>query len=350
MTVELGVLDGDGIGPEVVSSAVRVLAATALDVDLVELPVGWEAYEEHGSTVPGATLDGLEAVDGWLLGPVLSGEYPADDPAGGNPSSRLRTEFDLYSNHRPIRSYDGLGPEGMALSVFRQNTEGFYADRNMHAGDGRVMPTEDVALSVRVVTRRESRRIAEVAFAHADERGLDVTAVHKANVLARGDGLFLEAVEAVGESYPDVELETRLVDAFATELVVDPTAHDVVVTTNLFGDVLSDEAAGVVGSLGLAPGLNHNDDDGYAMAQATHGAAPDIAGAGVANPAAMILSAGLLLDWLGRRGAAGATEAAAAVSDAVTRTVEEGPRTPDVGGDATTEAFTDAVVDRLRRD
>ena len=349
MTLELGVLEGDGIGPEVVSSAVAVLAATDLDVDLVELPVGWAAYDEYGTTVPDGTLDRLRTVDGWLLGPVLSGEYPDDDPAGGNPSSRLRTAFDLYSNRRPIRSYDGLGPEGMAVTFFRQNTEGFYADRNMHAGDGRVMPTEDVALSVRVVTRRESRRIAEAAFAHADERGLDVTAVHKANVFRNAGPLFLDAVETVGESYPDVELETRLVDAFAMELVADPTAHDVVVTTNLFGDVLSDEAAGVVGSLGLAPGLNHNDDDGHAMAQATHGAAPDIAGEGVANPTGVVLSAALLLDWLGRRGAAGASEAATAVTDAVTRTVEEGPRTPDVGGDATTGAVTDAVVDRVRR-
>jgi 3-isopropylmalate dehydrogenase len=347
MTLELGVLEGDGIGPAVVSSAVRVLAAADPDVDLVELPVGWAAYEAHGSTVPEATLEGLESVDGWLLGPVLSGESPEDDPAGGNPSGRLRTEFDRYSNRRPIRSYDGVGPDGMELTVFRQNTEGFYADRNMHHGDGRFMPTEDVALSVRVVTRRESRRIAETAFAHADAHGLDVTAVHEANVFRNAGPLFLDAVETVGESYPDVGLETRPVDAFATELVVDPTAHGVVVTTNLFGDVPSDAAAGVVGSLGLAPGLNH-DDDGRAMAQATHGAAPDVAGEGVANPAGMILSAGLLLEWLGGRGADDAGEAAASIADAVTRTVEEGPRTPDLGGDATTEAFTDAVVDRVR--
>lgn len=343
MTLRLGVLDGDGIGPEVVPVARRVIEATDLPVEFVDLPVGWTGYRDHGSTVPDRTRDGLEACDGWLLGPVLVGEYPEDDPADQNPSGTLRTAFDLYSNVRPVRAYEGVGPEGMELTIVRQNTEGSYADRNMFVGDGRFMPTEDVSLSVRVVTRRECRRIAEAAFERADAGGR-VTAVQKSNVLKHGDGMFLEECRKVADAHPDVELETTLVDAFAMELVRNPTDHDVVVTTNLFGDVLSDEAAGVVGSLGLAPALNHGDE--YAMAQAAHGAAPDIAGEGVANPAAMILSAAMLLDWLDD-GDGAASAAAATVERAVTRTLDDGVHTPDLGGDATTEAFADGVLARL---
>jgi 3-isopropylmalate dehydrogenase len=348
VSLKIGVLEGDGIGPEIVPSAVRVFSATGIDVEFVELPVGWTAYEEHGSTVPDQTLNRLKTVDGWLLGPTAAGDYPEDDPAGGNPSRFVRTAFDLYANRRPIRSYDGVGPAGMDVTIVRQNTEGFYADRNMHLGDGRLMPTKDVAVSVRVVTRRESRRIAEVAFACAVERGSAVTAVHKSNVLKRGDGLFLEAVESVGESYPNVKLETQLVDSFATGLVADPTQYDVVLAPNLYGDILSDEAAGVVGNLGLAPGLNHNDDDGYAMGQPTHGTAPDIAGRGIANPASAILSGALLLEWLDRRRPHEAARATVTIRDAITRTINGGTRTPDVGGDATTREFTDEVVDRVR--
>jgi 3-isopropylmalate dehydrogenase len=343
MTLRLGVLEGDGIGPEVVPVARRAIEATGLAVEFVDLPVGWEGYRNHGSSVPDRTRERLEACDGWLLGPVLVGEYPEDDPANQNPSGTLRTAFDLHANVRPVRAYDGVGPEGMDLTIVRQNTEGSYADRNMFVGDGRFMPTEDVSLSVRVVTRRECRRIAETAFERA-EAGDAVTAVQKSNVLKHGDGMFLEECRAVAEHHPEVDLETALVDAFAMELVREPASHDVVVTTNLFGDILSDEAAGVVGSLGLAPALNHGEE--YAMAQAAHGAAPDIAGEGVANPAAMVLSAAMLLDWLDDGdGAAG--DAAAAIERAVTRTVDAGVHTPDLGGDAATEAFADAVLDRL---
>jgi 3-isopropylmalate dehydrogenase len=207
------------------------------------------------------------------------------------------------------------------------------------------MPTEDVSLSVRVVTRKESRRIAEAAFAHAAERDQKVTAVAKDNVLIHGGALFVEECKKVAEGYPDVEFETFLVDAFSAELAMNPTEYDVVVTTNLFGDILSDEAAGIAGSLGLAPGLNHSDE--YAMAQATHGAAPDIAGEGIANPTSIILSTAMLLEWLDRREVEGAREAATAIEGAVTGTIEAGVHTPDIGGDKTTEEFTDAVLERL---
>ena len=344
MTLRLGVLDGDGIGKEIVPAARRVVRETDVDATFVDLPVGWDAYEETGSTVPRETIDELYECDGWLLGPCFGGEYPDDDRADGNPSKTLRTEFDLWANVRPVRSYDGIGPEGMDLTIFRQNTEGFLADRNMHRGDGRFMPTEDVAMVVGVFTRKECRRIARAAFAYAAERDMDVTAVTKYNNLPDASGLLLDACEEANEEHPDVGFESYIIDAFAMDLVVNPTDHDVVVTTNLFGDILSDEAAGVVGSLGLGPGLNHGED--HAMGQAIHGAAPDIAGEGVANPTSMILSAAMLLDWLGERDDDAAV-AGTAIHDAVTRTINDGVRTTDLGGDASTEAFTDEVVSRL---
>jgi 3-isopropylmalate dehydrogenase len=348
VTLRLGILEGDGIGPEIVPAARRVLEETDLDIEFVDLPVGWAGYEEYGSTVPSETLTRLEECDGWILGPILAGQYPDDDAAPLNPSGALRTEFDLYANVRPVRAYEGIGPEGMDLTIVRQNTEGFYADRNAFAGDGRLMPTEDVSVSVRVITRRECRRIAEAAFGYAADGGGSVTAVHKANVFEYGDGMFLEECRNVGERYPDVELETCLVDAFAMELVRNPTQHDVVVTTNMFGDILSDEAAGVVGSLGLAPGLNYGDD--HAMAQATHGAAPDIAGEGTANPAAIILSSAMLLEWLADDGVEEAGGAADTITRAVTLALDSGIYTPDLGGEATTDEFTDAVTEGMSAD
>lgn len=212
----------------------------------------------------------------------------------------------------------------------------------MYVGDGRFMATKNVALSVRVITRKESRRIAKAAFAYANARKMDVTAVHKGNVLKHGEELFLETCQKVANDYSDVGLETAIVDAFAMDLIVNPTDYDVVVTTNLFGDNLSDEAAGVIGGLGLAPGLNHSNE--YAMAQAIHGAAPDIAGENIANPTSMILSASLLLDWLGCQGADGAAETAMVIDEAVTQTINSGIRIPDISGSATTDEFINAVI------
>jgi len=351
--VTLGVLDGDGIGPEIVPAAVRAVETCAnrydFDVDFLDLPIGWEAYETDGTTLPDRTLEALAECDGWILGPVLSAEYPPDDALEGNPSGVIRTHFDLYANVRPVRSYPGFGPEGVDLTVVRQNTEGFYADRNMAVGNGEFMPTEDVVLSMRVVTERECRRIARQAFEYATTRGLpSVTVVHKANVLRLGDGMFLDVCESVGEEYPDVVVEDFHVDAFAMELSIRPEAYDVVVTTNMFGDILSDQAAGIVGSLGLAPSLNAGDE--YVMAQAVHGAAPDIAGEGIANPTAIVRSCSLLLGWLGReRDDDRFRRASDAIDDAVAETITRGDvLTPDLGGDASTDEFAAALVEMLR--
>lgn len=354
MGATLGVLEGDGIGTEIVPAALSVLDVcerlTDLSTDRRRLAIGLDGYDRTGSSLPVATVDALGDCDGWLLGPLLVGNFPDDDDGPASPSGALRTTFDLYANVRSVRSYDGVPSAGeIDVTVVRQNTEGFYADRNMAAGTGEFMPTDDLAMSLRVVSRRESRRIAEHAFsiAASRERYERVTAVHKSNVLELGGGLFLAAAAAVADDHPSTAFDDALVDAFAADLVRRPARHDVVVTTNLFGDVLSDEAAGIAGSLGLAPGLNVGDE--YAMAQATHGAAPDIAGDGVANPTAVILSTAQLLRWLGTtHSEPGGEESATLIERAVTATLDAGSTlTPDLGGEATTDEFTDAVIARV---
>lgn len=355
----LAVLPGDGIGPEIVRQTVRVLEAVqqvvdGLRIDFVPLPVGLSAYEEHGSTLPPETVAGIKAADGCLLGPVTTHVYDVQDPRMPNPSGWLRKRLDLYANVRPSRSYAGVPSlhKDVDLIVVRENTEGFYADRNLLDGNGELRPNPDLVMSVRVVSRQASTRVARVAFELAQERlrrrgRAKVTIVHKANVLRQGDGLFLEACREVARDYPDVAVDDYHVDAFAMHLVMRPAAFDVIVTTNLYGDVLSDEAAGLVGGLGLAPGLNAGDD--YAIAQATHGSAPDIAGRNIANPCAEILSAQLLLNWWGqRRGDDAAREAARRIEAAVARVLNEGTvRTPDLGGTATTADMGRAIIDRL---
>lgn len=235
------------------------------------------------------------------------------------------------------------------LAVVRENTEGFYADRNVLDGNGEFRPDENTVISLRVVSRRASIRVARQAFILAQQRNQKrkVTVVHKANVLRLGDGLFLECCKQVGEQYPGITLEDYHVDAFAMYLVTRPQDFDVVLTTNMFGDILSDEAAGLVGGLGMAPGLNAGDE--FAMAQATHGSAPDIAHLQVANPVAEILSGKLLLEWLSERlSVPELISAARDIEAAVTLTLEQGEAlTPDLGGDANTQDITEAILKNL---
>jgi isocitrate/isopropylmalate dehydrogenase len=223
--------------------------------------------------------------------------------------------------------------------IARENTEGFYADRSMFLGSGEFMPTPDLALSMRKITRAGSTRIAEAAFALARQRRNKVTAVHKANVLRVSDGLFLESVRAVAARFPAVDYEERIMDAMAALLVRDAAAFDVVVTTNMFGDILSDLASEISGSLGLAASLNAG--EAHAMAQAQHGSAPDLAGQDRANPASLIGSAAMLLAWLGeRRGEDRLTRAAAAIEGALDRAIAAPQwRTHDLGGPLGTTAF-----------
>jgi isocitrate/isopropylmalate dehydrogenase len=347
-------LDGDGIGPEITAATRRVLEAVdsrwSLGLAFTSHEIGFGALAKTGSTFPPAVIDAAKQADGILIGPVSTNDYPATEDGGVNPSGTLRKMLDLYANIRPAKSFPGLPPrvgESIDLVIARENTEGFYADRSMFMGSGEFMPTEDLAVSVRKITRKASTRIAETAFELASQRRRKVTVVHKANVFRVSDGLFLSAVRAVRDKYPDIDYEEQIIDAMAALLIRQPDAYDVIVTTNMYGDILSDEASEIAGSLGLAASLNAGDE--FAMAQAQHGSAPDIAGMDRANPASLIGSAAMLLRWLGeRRGAASfiaagdAIDAAIAVMVALPET-----RTADLGGLLGTIASTDGLIARL---
>ncbi|TDW66072.1 isocitrate/isopropylmalate dehydrogenase family protein [Kribbella pratensis] len=346
MTYRLGVLDGDGIGPEIVPAAVRVLdaglAATGADpVEWVPLPVGAAAIETHGSALPDVTVETLDKLDGWLLGPHDSASYPAEHRARLNPSGFLRKHFDLFANIRPARAFEGtpaLVP-GLDLVVVRENTEGFYADRSTYRGTGEFMPTKDVAIAMGIFTRPAIERIARQACELALRRGRHLTIVHKANVLRTTTGFFLEICREVAADYPQLDVDDFHIDAMTVHLVRHGADFDVLVTENMFGDILSDLTGELAGSLGIAPSINASYD--RAMAQAAHGSAPDIAGHGLANPTAMIASGAMLLDWLG------ASEAADLVNQGLRATVAGGTRTADLGGTASTSEFAEAVIGAL---
>lgn len=352
--MKIAVLPCDGIGPEIAKATVMVLRAASerfgLGLELIEHDVGFVAIAKHGTSVPQAAIDAVAQSDGFILGPHDNMKYPSKEEGGVNVSSHFRTTLDLFANIRPAKSQADLSKikESMDLVIVRENTEGFYSDRNMHLGIGEFMPTEDLALSVRKISAEGSSRIARVAFELARTRPRKkVTAVHKVNVMKLTDGLFLREVRKVAAEYPDIELEEVLVDAMAALLVREPGRFDVVVTTNLFGDILSDEASELSGSLGLAPSINASHS--VAMAQAQHGSAPDIAGQDKANPVSLILSSAMLLDWMGNRRSSNALcEAAAAVDQAVGLTLANASeRTADLGGTLGTQAFAEAVAKRV---
>ncbi|HWI30034.1 MAG TPA: isocitrate/isopropylmalate dehydrogenase family protein [Microbacterium sp.] len=349
----LGVLHGDGIGPEIVPSSVDVLdaamaAAGAPAIEWEVLPLGRSAIDSHGIAVPESTLEALEHVDGWLLGPHDSASYPEPHKSMLNPSGTIRKHFGLFANIRPAKSYEG-GNAIVAdtdLVIVRENTEGFYADRNTYAGTGEFMPTPDVAIMHGIITRQATERIAHEAFKLARVRDKRLTIVHKANVLKMTTGLFRDVTREVAKQYPDVTVNDFHIDAATVHLVRRADKFDVIVTENMFGDILSDLAGEVAGSLGIAPSLNSSDTK--AMAQASHGSAPDIAGKNIANPVAMILSSAMLLRWLGAKfDDAAVLDAADRVEAAVTRTIESGVKTRDMAGSADTTDFTAAVVAAL---
>ncbi|TDV49974.1 isocitrate/isopropylmalate dehydrogenase family protein [Actinophytocola oryzae] len=344
------VLPGDGIGPEIVTPTVAVLDAAdrayGLGFALEFADIGLASLATHGTTLPAAVLDRIPEVDGVVLGPVSHYDYPSRDQGGINPSAELRVRFELFAGVRPCRSLAGLSvPRGpMDLVIVRENTEGFYSDRNMFAGSGEFMPDQDNAFSIRKISARGCERVARAAFELAARRRGRVTAVHKANVLRLSDGLFLREVRAVAADFPGVALDELIVDAAAAALIRRPDTFDVIVTTNMFGDILSDEAAELSGSLGLGGSLNVGHD--LAVAQAQHGSAPDIAGQGVANPTSLILSSAMLLDWWGRRaGDEAMTAAAAGIRSAVEQVLgDPATRTRDLGGGLGTEDFAAHVV------
>lgn len=349
----LGVLLGDGIGPEIVPSAVAIvdaaLAAAGADpAEWVELPLGFTAIAEHGSHTPTSTLDTLAGLDAWLLGPHDSAAYPEPFKSQLNPSGTIRKHFGLYANIRPAKAFPGGNAvvPGTDLVIVRENTEGFYADRNTHAGTGEFMPTPDVAIAMGIITRQAVERIARSAFDLAQRRDKRVTIVHKANVLKLTTGLFRDVCREIAADYPDVTVDDFHIDAMTVHLVRRADAFDVIVTENMFGDILSDLAGEIAGSLGIAPSLNSSDT--HAMAQAAHGSAPDIAGQDIANPIAMILSSAMLLDWLAtKHDDERLRDAAARVEAGVAAAVAGGTRTKDLGGSSSTSEFTAAVVDLI---
>jgi 3-isopropylmalate dehydrogenase len=354
-TIQIAVLRGDGIGPEITEATLEVLHAAArvgaLALSFTEVPVGLAALKSHGTTFPETSFAAARDADAILLGPVSHNAYPSVEEGGQNPSGELRRRLELFANIRPARSRPGLpprcGPSGAAvdLVIVRENTEGFYADRSMHLGHGELMPTPDLALSVRKITREGSRRIAQEAFRIAAARPRrKVTAVHKANVLRVTEGLFLESVRAVAKNFPQVTYDEQIIDAVAALLVRDASRYDVIVTTNMFGDILSDEASEIAGSLGLAASINAGAS--HAMAQAQHGSAPDIAGQDRANPSSLIGSAAMLLAWLGnRRGDERLVRAAQQIEQALDAVLADPRlRTRDLGGELGTSAFARQVV------
>ena len=347
----IGVLNGDDIGHEIVPVAEKVLRAAvakhpSMDVEWVHLPIGYKSYLEHGNSLLPKVLETLYTLDGWILGPIGHMAYPKD-PNCINPHPILRRKYDLVSNVRPAKAWPGvpcIAPE-TDLVIVRENNEGFQPDRNMFRGTSDCMPDPDMALSLRVITRRNSSMAARTAFELARQRNgkKKVTAVHKNTVFKLGCGLFLESCREVAKEYPDIELESCIVDTFAMRVLMNPSQYDVVVTTNMFGDILSDETAGLVGGLGMAPGLCIGPD--YCMAQATHGSAPDIAGKNIANPYAMVESARMMLSWLAEKkkdveGIAAAKE----IREAEMRVLRERIcLTPDLGGTGTTSSMGEAI-------
>lgn len=351
--MKIALLPGDDIGPEISEATLHVLGVVdrqfslGLEFDVHE--VGVASYRRSGTTLPDSVVEACLAADGVVLGPCGMSAYPPVLEGGVNIPGTIRKRLDLYANLRPSRYRVGvpLSRAGLDVLVVRENTEGFYADRSLFEGYGEFRPTPDTAMSLRLITSHASRRIAKTAFEYARQRRGHVTMVGKRHVLQVTDGLFMSAVTEIAEQYPDIEVREMDVDAMAADLYLRPEKFDVLLTTNMYGDILSNEAAALAGGLGLAGALNVGDD--HAAANAGHGSAPDIAGLGIANPTSLILSSALLLEWWGSRASDTAyTMAATALNAAIDHTLlDPGTRTRDLGGPATTGQFAEAVVAAL---
>ncbi len=306
------VLPCDGIGPEIVAASIEVLEvvsdkfglALAFDYD----DVGFKSLEKHGTTLRESVLDNARAdYDGIILGTQSHADYPAPEKGGRNVSAGFRIGLDLYANVRPARTRPFIesnmkAGKTMDLVIMREATEGFYPDRNMHLGWAELMPSPDMAISLRKITAHCSNRIARRAFELAAKRRRKVTAVHKVNSFHQTDGLFLREVRKVAQEFPDVQLDDLLIDASTAHLVRNPERFDVICATNFYGDIISDLASELSGSLGLAGSMMASDT--HCCAQAQHGSAPDIAHLGIANPIAAIWSGAMMLEHLGEAGAA----------------------------------------------
>jgi isocitrate dehydrogenase (NAD+) len=337
MPTAVTLIPGDGIGPEITDATVRVLEASGAKFEWDVQLAGMAAVSAHGTPIPAETLDSIERTRLALKGPL-------ETPVGGGYRSvnvELRRKFDLYANLRPSKTIIPGGRfEHVDIVLVRENTEGLYSGVEHFVKIG--ADDRAVAESVAIITREGSLRIARYAFEYAVQHARKkVTVVHKANILKLSQGLFLDCARTVAKEYAGrIALEERIIDACAMQLVMKPEAFDVIVTTNLFGDILSDQISGLVGGLGLAPGANIGEK--AAIFEAVHGTAPDIAGQGKANPGALLLAACLMLEHTGD----GAR--AARIRTAFETTVREKKTvTPDLGGTATTSQFADAVIARV---
>lgn len=348
----------DGIGPEIMAETLKVVQVANGKFDLglgfEEEESGFTSLKKHGTTLRQEVLERARTeFDGVILGTQSHMDYPPAAEGGRNVSAGFRIGLDLYANVRPARSREYIPNKapGMDLVIMREATEGFYPDRNMHRGVGEMMPDPDMALSVRKITRHGSMRICREAFKLAAQRRKKVVAIHKANSFLMTDGLFLECFREVAKEFPDIEADDKIVDAYAALLVRQPEIYDVVVATNFYGDILSDLASELSGSLGLAGSINANAETGLCCAQAQHGSAPDIQGKNVANPTSLILSAAMMLSWLGeQRGVQKLMDAGSAIATAVDMVLDDpAKRTRDLGGSMNTDRFGDFVRDALEQ-
>jgi isocitrate dehydrogenase (NAD+) len=333
MSYRITLIPGDGIGPEVIDATIHVLDATGIKFDFEEVVAGEQALNVFGDPLPEETLNSIRQNKVALKGPVTT-------PVGEGFRSinvLLRQTLDLYANLRPAKSFKGVPSkyQDVDLIVVRENTEGLYS------GIEKIDKNRSRAESVNLITRAASERIVKFAFEYSAKEGRKkVTAVHKANILKASGGLFLESARSVAKSYPKIEFEDRIVDNMAMQLVKNPGQFDVIVTTNLFGDILSDLCAGLVGGLGLAPGANIGNK--YAVFEPVHGSAPKHAGLNKINPIAAILSSVLMLKYLDER------KAAQLITRAVERVLLEGKiRTFDLGGTASTSEISDAIIAKM---
>jgi 3-isopropylmalate dehydrogenase len=324
---KIAIIPGDGIGKEVMDAALRVIDSLGMDFEMVTLDAGDDALKEHGTALPEETLDKAKKSDAVLFG-------AAGETAAGV-IIKLRQALKTYVNLRPAKSYPGvkcLYPD-VDLVIVRENSECMYKGIEFE-------PEAGMSVAMRVITEKASKRIAEFAFKYARDNGRrKVSCIHKANVMKKTCGLFRDSCREVAKKYQDIEYDEYYVDAAAMFLVLDPKRFDVIVTTNLFGDILSDEAAGLVGGRGLLPSANIGDEN--AIFEPVHGSAPDIAGKGIANPSAMILSAAMMLEYLGYRDEAGQIE------KALEHVLLEGKVTPDLGGNLSTMGMAEEIVREL---
>ena len=355
-------LRGDGIGPEIVDATIKVLKTISqkfnFNLDLIYSDIGFSSLKKNKTTFPNEILKLCSEVDGIILGPVDHNNYPPKSEGGLNPSGELRTKLKLYSNIRPAKAFKGTKCilEKIDLVIVRENTEGFYADRNMFSGNGELEIEEGTGISIRKITKKASENIAKRGFEIAKlmnkNKKVNVHAIHKANVLRLTDGIFLNACRNISKKYPEINYHEMLVDAATAHMVRNPEQFDVLITTNMFGDILSDCASMLTGSLGMLPSASIGtkiENKCNAMYEPVHGSAPDIAGKGIANPLAMILSVAMMFKYSFLK-----PEYFDLINKVVNKILNDGYRTKDICMEKnkliSTQDMGDLVVEELNNE